>query len=330
MKLFNYLLLTVIFLTLFGCGGSAKPIPITLVFDTPQEKGHYPDYFKEIVMPFSAECEDYILKPINVTRLDIKNAPVETNAWYFEQMGDNTVEFSTTWLNQYYKDSLMPKHLSISAKKTVSDKAIDKYLKKSDVLTIIYSEDAEEETYNDHTIYTSAKDINKKIQESVCGDKYKEVVVLVNPKKLRTIALPPPPIPEGKKTGKMGSKEEAIGGKTVGNPCQKSTIPQALELKEDLLKIIDTKRSYTERDKLAKQVWRKYFDKMASVYMYSRPNQIHAKFWESGDGINYLVDRLAYKNSITNLNITRAEFHRETNKISSITIVECHNASEIQ
>ncbi len=116
-----------------------------------------------------------------------------------------------------------------------------------------------------------------------------------------------------------------------GDPCTQTTVADGLNLKEDLVKIIDTRRTYKERDKLARETWEKYFDPMAAVKMYLKPDQKYPEgMWESGDGANYFIDRLAYLNSITDVNIIRIEYHRDTKKISGIVVVECHNASEVQ
>lgn len=128
-------------------------------------------------------------------------------------------------------------------------------------------------------------------------------------------------------------EEDEIGGGTTSiptDPCSQTTVADGLDLKDDLLKIVDTKRSYKERDQLARKTWEKYFDPMASITMYLNLKEKYPAFWESGDGQNYLIDRLAYKSSITDINIIRIEYHKDSGKITAITTVECHNASEVQ
>lgn len=318
MKRIILLSLITVSLNLISCGDDPLQIPITFVFDQPLPEGKYPSYFKDITEPFSAECgTDYLLKPINVARIDIKKAPVETNAWYFEQMGDNTVEFSKNWLTQFYKDSLVVKHLTLPSKRDVKENAIDSYLSKENILTIIYSEESDQELYSEKPIYTSSKEVTNKMREGLCSNTYKEVVVIVNPSKLV------------ERTG-IDEGEKEPTRITTGDPCTQTTVADGLDLKEELMKIVDTKRSYKERDRLARETWDKYFDPMASVIMYLNLNDKYPDMWESGDGKNYLVDRLAYKSSITDMNIIRIEYHKDTGKISSITTVECHNASEVQ
>ncbi|MEX0997621.1 MAG: hypothetical protein WDZ45_11270 [Flavobacteriaceae bacterium] len=313
------LLLISIPLFFISCGGEGTPIPITFVFDQPLLEGKYPDYFKDITEPFSAsECDkDILLKPINVTRLDIKKAPVEINAWYFEQMGDNTVEFSKNWLTQYFNDSLKAKHLTAPSLRKANQDEIDSYLKKENILTLIFAENSDSETYNENTVYHSSKDIIAKIRESLCEDIFSEVVIFVNPSKLVSNNPPLPPTGEG---------DPPPG---PDDPCQQNTVADGLDLKEAISEIIDTGKKPSERDKIARETWKKYFDENAAITMYLKPNQSSPEgFWESGDGAIYFIDRLAYMSSIIDVNITRIEYHRETKKISGITVVECHNASE--
>lgn len=136
----------------------------------------------------------------------------------------------------------------------------------------------------------------------------------------------------------IGGGDTGTGGYTGGGepidpevtPCNQQTTSKAVSLKEDLLQVINIQNSYKERDKLARIIWEKYFDEMATITKYHSSNQKHPDYWESGDGANYFIDRLAYKNSIIDINIPRLEFHNKTGKITSMEIVECHNASQIQ
>lgn len=304
---------------LMSCGSDATPIPITFVFDKAIPEGKYPDYFEKITEPFTAiDCSiDYLLKPINVARLDIKKAPIEINAWYFEQMGDNTIDFSKIWLTQYFKDSLVNPHLTLPSKREVSESTLDSYLNKKDVFTIIYSEDSDRESYNETPIFSNPKDVSSKIRQNICGSNFKEIIVLVNPKKLSAIVTVP--------------KTQAGGlNSTTTLPCNQQTTSKAFSLKEEILQVINIQNSYKKRDQLAREIWKKYFDEMATITMYNRASQIHPSYWESGDGANYFIDRLAYKNSIIDINVPRLEFHNKTGKITSMEIVECHNSSQIQ
>jgi len=316
------LLITLIFIiiSLFGCGNSnTEDIALTLVFDQPLEDGKYPSYFKEFAMPFEAEnCENnFLLKPIYFVRADIKRTEIESNAWYFKDIGTNTVEFSTNFLTQYFTDSITSKYLTSATKNKKT--SIDSYLKSEDEVVFLYSEESEMDEYNGTPIYHVAKKIQKKIRETSCDNSSGKVIIIVNPQELLAVSSP------------IDSTEIIIPPPPTGDPCEISTVADGLDLKDDLLKIINTAIGYNKRDQIARATWKKYFDEMASVKMYLKPNQKSPEgMWESGDGANYLIDRLAYMNSITDVNITRLEYHLETKKISGMVIVECHNASEVQ
>ena len=116
---------------------------------------------------------------------------------------------------------------------------------------------------------------------------------------------------------------------TTTNPCKTTTISSGLDLKEDLVEIIDTKRSTSERIHLAEQVWNKYFDNDAYVAKYLHENDKNSEIWEQGEAKEYFTSRLAIMKSIYDVNIFRIEYSKEDpTKISGIHIVECHNASQ--
>ena len=305
------------YLTINSCGEDAQPIPITLVFDQPLPQGKYPNYFRDITEPFSAQCGvDYLLKPINVARLDIKKAPVETNAWYFEQMGDNTVEFSKNWLSQFYRDSLIINHLTLPPKRIVKDKAIDNYLNKKNILTLIYSEDSDQDQYSEKPIYTSAKEVKSRIIEELCNNTYKEVVVIVNPSKLSVNT-------ETYEIGKIDS-----GSEIIKNPCNQPTTSGALDINDAIKEIIDTNKSLTERLNVAESVWKRYCHTNAYVALYKNKNTESYDIWDPGSGKNYFTNRLAILESIVSTSIFRIELAKD-GKISGIHIIECQNANEL-
>lgn len=322
MKKAPLLLLLSILLLCNSCGGDAVPVPITFVFDKALPQGKYPDYFKDITEPFSAtQCDtDYLLKPINVARIDIKKAPVELNAWYFEQMGDNTVEFSKNWLSQFYKDSLMIDHLSKPTKKVVSDNALDSYLSKKEVLTLIFSEESYQEQYNDTPIYTSAKEVTSKIREELCSNSYTEIVVLVNPSQL---ASEPQQVIE-----ETDSDTTIEVVETYANPCDQPTTNKALDLNDAIAGIINTNATLTERLNKAENVWTTYCHPNAYVALYKQKNTESFDVWNPGSGKNYFTNRLAILESIVSTAIFRVEFAND-GKISGIHIIECQNANEL-
>lgn len=321
MKKIILLSLVTVSLTLISCGEDALPIPITFVFDQPLTEGKYPSYFKDITEPFSAECgTDYLLKPINVARIDIKKAPVETNAWYFEQMGDNTVEFSKNWLSQFYKDSLVVKHLTLPSKRAVNENAIDSYISKDDILTLIYSEESDQELYNETPIYTNPKEVTSKIREGLCSNTYKEVLVIVNPSIL------------AQSTGetKVGEDEVVVDETTTANnnPCNQPTANGALDINDAIAEIINTNKSLTERLNEAENVWEKYCHPNAYVALFKNKDDQSIDVWDPGSGKNYFTNRLAILESIVSTSIFRIELAND-GKISGIHIIECQNANEL-
>lgn len=319
MKKIILLSLVTVSLTLISCGEDALPIPITFVFDQPLTEGKYPSYFRDITEPFSAECgTDYLLKPINVSRIDIKKAPVETNAWYFEQMGDNTVEFSKNWLSQFYKDSLVVKHLILPSKRAVNENAIDSYLNKEGVLTLIFSEESDQELYNETPIYTNPKEITSKIRQDLCSNTYKEIVVIVNPAKL------------AQSTGITEVDEDKVGVSTTTNknPCNQPTVNGALELNDAIAEIINTNKTLTERLNNAEDVWKKYCHPNTYVALFKNKDDESLDVWDPGSGKNYFTNRLAILESIVSTSIFRIELAND-GKISGIHIIECQNANEL-
>lgn len=322
MKIFVLSILTL--LLLISCTGyPTEEIALTLVFDKPLEDGKYPSYFKEFAMPYNAEnCEKAILfKPIYYVRADISRTEKESNAWYFKNIGENTVEFSRNFLTQFYTDSLVPQYLT--RKSEDKNLNIDSYLHNKEDVVFIFSEESALDDYNGTPVIHTARKIQELIKETSCSNTGKKVTIIINPSELADME---PEIVE--------RTEEEIKSATdelKGDPCKQNTVTDGLDLKEDLLQIIDTKRTYKERDRLARETWKKYFDPMASVTFYIKANQKNPEgFFESGDGANYFIDRLAYMSSITEVNIIRIEYHNDTHKISGIVVVECHNASEIQ
>lgn len=170
-------------LFLSSCGDDRKEISLTFVFDKPiNNSAKYPQYFEEITAPFTSECSgsniDILMKPINVCRLDISNKEVETNAWHFKDMGDNTVDFSTLWLKQYYKDSLITPYITQSS---VKDASIENWLENNKDSVYIFAEDSDIKMFKGKYVFSNTKELNSKIKEIACGNSLGRIVVLVNP-----------------------------------------------------------------------------------------------------------------------------------------------------
>lgn len=183
----NRLLIVFISLILISCGNERKEYSVTFVFDKPvsnSQEAKYPGYFKEIALPFSTECQfDFLPKPINISRLDISNKEVETNAWYFKDMGDNTIEFSKGWLEQYFKDSTNT-YLSQLGAKQVN---IENWIENNKENLYIYSEEAEVSEFKGIPVYNKTKDLTEKIRSSACKNTSGKVVILINPSILASV-----------------------------------------------------------------------------------------------------------------------------------------------
>jgi len=206
-----------------SCGAERHELGITFVYDKPlgENQSGYPNYFKEIALPFNASCteesKDFLPKPINVIRLDINKTEIETNAWYFESIGDNTIDFSTTWLEVYFKDSLPPAYLFEESKGIVS---IESFIEKNKENTFIYSEESDLEEYEGVKVFSSTKKIAEEIKGKACKNTEGKVYVLVNPEMNE-----PPPIP----SNGIASIFNEIGDKEVSPDIRLNIIDDKLK-----------------------------------------------------------------------------------------------------
>lgn len=171
----------VLIIFLLSCNKKPKELSITFVFDKPlsSSSNKYPQYFLDISTPFSSKCGgDYLLKPISVCRLDISNKIIETNAWYFKDLGENTVEFSKPWLEQYFRDSLISNYL---VQPSLKEADIEKWIANNKDSVYIYSEESDSKNYNGKMVFNNAKELNEKLQEVACSNSSGKIVILVNP-----------------------------------------------------------------------------------------------------------------------------------------------------
>ena len=192
-KIFPILFLSIL---MASCTNERKEVSITLLFDKPIKDTKYPLYFKELSIPFMKTCEkdiDYLLEPINITRLDISNKEIQTNAWHFKEMGDNTVDFSKLWLEQYFKDSLINPYLTQPSAKEF---LFDSWLTNSKDSLYILSEESDINEYKGKRVFNNTKELYAKIQESACTNNSGKILVVVNPTFLKVLP-PPPPLKSG-------------------------------------------------------------------------------------------------------------------------------------
>ncbi len=177
-------ILLIIFL-IISCGKEKTEISTVLVFDKPLNTDHYPGYFTELTKAFESDkCDKYFLhKYIYVSRIDIDKKNYKTNAWYFEKVGDNTVEFSNNWLGTFFKDSLVPKILNAKKGRDIEKEQLKKYIKKKIKKNniYIYSENSDEEKFNEIPVFSDPKQLHKQIEEDACKLNGKGVIILVNP-----------------------------------------------------------------------------------------------------------------------------------------------------
>lgn len=189
MRFTNSFVLIIIILLMASSCTDRKEVSLTFVLDHPVASNKYPEYIKDIATPFNSTelNKDILLKPINLTRLDISNKIVETNAWYFKDMGDNTVEFSKGWLEQYFKDSSITPYAIEPAVRTAS---LDAWLAKISDSVFIYSESAETNEFKGKQVFTDAKQLNAKIQQTIIANPECKISIILNPKDLEIQAPP--------------------------------------------------------------------------------------------------------------------------------------------
>ncbi len=212
MKLIRFFLHAGAFLLMLfflqSCVKEGEAWELNFVSDHPI-KGKYPEYVMEIAIPFHANCgKDVLLKPINFIRSDINNKVLKTNAWHFEERGDNlTVELSKEWLKQYFKDSLVPTYVQQPKGNRNFDLKDFIIKKKNKGFILIYSETSDLTEYEGVPVFQDAASIKKTIEEIVCNNPetpYKRIFVIINPPL-------PGDIGGGERGPEPGPKPDTIG-----------------------------------------------------------------------------------------------------------------------
>jgi hypothetical protein len=325
MRKFKFFISIILISTLSGCNDKQVNYKLVLVSNTLLSQNAddpLPSVVREALSPFECEANDLVFVPeLSVYRSDLKDEDtyeIEVPVTPENKLRKKLGSYSYVDLKNDYEENLpsMKAGEFLSKKSTNIDPKVFKFNKEN---TLFLSIDKNLKDFSE---------LKKKLDSTLClqdeNFSKKVIIFLNNSTEIFEGLLSPP------ETHIQGTTEPIIPPLT-GNPCTQNTVTDGLDLKEDLMQIVDTKRTYKERDRLARETWKKYFDSVASVTFYVKANQKYPEgFFESGDGANYFIDRLAYMSSITNLNITRIEYHKDTHKISGIVIVECHNASEIQ
>lgn len=173
----NLLSILLVSILLISCN-ERKEISITFAYEKPiLETKTYPSYFKELTVPFTSDCNiDVLMKPINITRLDISNKEIQTTAWYFEDIGDNTIEFSKLWLESYFKDSLIDNYLTLPPSKEVN---LENWISNIKDSLYIFDEESEVEYFKGKKVFNSSLELHNKIKEIACNKDVSKVTILV-------------------------------------------------------------------------------------------------------------------------------------------------------
>jgi hypothetical protein len=160
--------------------------------------------------------------------------------------------------------------------------------------------------------------LRKKIQKLLC-EGASNIVIKIN-------------LEEKSPTGGVQDTEKpSEGGETTAiGPCSNPSLVELMSLRDELLQVIDTSSSMSERSVLAEQIWNKYFDSDAYVASYQHKEDKNPEVWEPGEGREYFISRIAILKSITDITIFRVEYSKDDHKITGIKLIECHNASELQ
>lgn len=322
-----------IFTIITGCVSNSKGIPVDIQVisdDFSIEENLAKSSISNFITPKLLECSEPIkLQPqVTINRFSGKKAEelkIEFKKNFFQNLFEANIDEEKG--RKLLEDYEIPKEWKTNNYQNSKNEIIT-YLRNLDEDVILLADKEYDSIPNltNPIIFKNAEEYKSLLAQLYCENENRpnKIVILYNLKSFHDNKI---------EYGTEETEEETqSGGEEIkGDPCTQNTVTDGLDLKEDLMQIVDTKRTYKERDQLARETWKKYFDSVASVTFYVKANQKYPEgFFESGDGANYFIDRLAYMSSITNLNITRIEYHKDTHKISGIVIVECHNASEIQ
>jgi hypothetical protein len=177
-------------------------------------------------------------------------------------------------------------------------------------------------------IYKDSKEsvglLKAKIEDALCGGASSIKIIIQDDKKL---GVPIVGVQGGQKPTKEGLDTKET--RAVG-PCNNPSLVELMSLRNELLQVIDTSSSMSERSVLAEQIWNKYFDSDAYVANYQHKDDKNPEVWEPGEGREYFISRIAILKSITDITIFRVEYSKDDHKITGIKLIECHNASELQ
>jgi hypothetical protein len=107
-----------------------------------------------------------------------------------------------------------------------------------------------------------------------------------------------------------------------------TSLPDYDWLRQELLKIIDTKRTLAERKQIAEKIWKENFYQECYVDNYMDKNDKNPEYWSSKHGMKYLTEHLVVFPSIIDITILTVERDKETQKVSGLKVCETYNGSK--
>jgi hypothetical protein len=307
MKNIFYLLLIVVSISFQSCTNSLKRYELDLLICEPPLDNKLNEQQIQIILPIKKSKKEIYLAQGNVFNTKGKVSYERKKNLLDKIRGGMTKNTSFMILNEKIKNHLNKLNLtSIFLDKPLTFDEITKSLTNYDVI-LGYSPSG---TINSSTysfkFFTNNVYLSSYITDSILvNNPGAKIVVVCNP----PITKGPIP-PEG----------------PTAQPC--NSLPEAEPLRQELLKIIDTKRSRQEREKIAAQVWDEYFYPNVYIQNFEDINSNHPQIWDAGHGKSYFA-HLVTLPSIIDICILEIERDKETNKISGLKVHETRNKSLI-
>lgn len=264
-----------------------------------------PTYLTKLISPI--ECNDTIFIPqVKIERLDLPNEPpyvVEVKSKMENEAKKIAQTYEYSDLKDDYSENLekipvgnyLVKESSSNIQPTTTSEGSD---------ALIYTLNIEDKNAADSIIklYTA---ILKKSGTA-------KVVIILNTSRL--------------------DQEIPVTSNEVGNTktdnSKTISLPNEEHLRQELLKIIDTKKTIPERENIASKVWKENFYPNVYFYNYRDANDKNPEYWGPGNGKSYIA-RLVTLPSIIDIKIWNVERDKETQKISGLSVCEIHNGSKL-
>ncbi len=307
MKNIFYLLLIVIPVSFQSCTNSLKQYNLDLLVCEPPVDNKLNEQQIQIILPIKKSNKEIYLAKGEVFNTKGKVSYERKKNFLDKIRGGMTKNTSFMILNEKIKNHLNKLNLTpIVLNKPLTFDEIYKSVTNYDVI-LGYSPSG--------TINSSAYSF-KFFTNNVYLSSYITDSILVNNPSAKIVVICNPPIinkPDGPEDPKLPPSISLVEAET---------------LRQELLKIIDTKRSRQEREKIAAQVWDEYFYPNVYVQNFEDINNTHPQIWDAGHGKSYFA-HLVTLPSIIDICILEIERDKETNKISGLKVRETRNKSLI-